>query len=106
VEPHYNCVGYQGHLKVVGTQQHLKNKFGSGYLLQLNLLESSPERNGLCAQVASRRSSSWNEISKTMHTILLGVLDLQRVFSALYRIQCNIRSAPAEGSTIEESGTT
>jgi ABC-type multidrug transport system ATPase subunit len=33
----------QGRLKVIGTQQHLKNKFGSSYLLQLNMLKSSPE---------------------------------------------------------------
>ena len=33
----------QGKLKVIGTQQYLKDTFGSGYLLQLNLVQSTPE---------------------------------------------------------------
>ena len=33
----------RGHLKIVATQQALKDQFGSGYLLQLNLTKSTPE---------------------------------------------------------------
>ena len=33
----------QGRLKVIGTQQALKDRFGSGYLLQLNLTKSTQE---------------------------------------------------------------
>jgi ABC-type multidrug transport system ATPase subunit len=82
----------RGRLKVVGTQQHLKNKFGSGYLLQLNLLKSSPENQasamGFVQKYLHPEAVLGTKQAKTLHIILPRDLNLQKVFSALYSPEC------------------
>jgi len=76
----------EGKLKVVGTQQYLKNNFGAGYLLQLNLLNRSSEDRAMAfvrkhlhpdATVGGRQG-------KTLRVNLPRDLKLDRVFTALY----------------------
>jgi ABC-type multidrug transport system ATPase subunit len=77
-----------GELQVVATQQHLKNKFGSGYLLQLNLIKSSASEEE-CAMRFVRthlhpEAQKQNKQAKTLRVSLPRDLNLQRVFEALY----------------------
>ncbi len=78
----------QGELKVIGSSQHLKDKFGSGYLLQLNLVKSTPE-NQISAMTFVQTRLPPDAIlatkqAKTLHINLPRDLDLQKVFAALY----------------------
>ena len=85
----------QGELKVIGTQQHLKNKFGSGYLLQLNLIKSSTHAQQCAMDFVKRRLHPGATLgirqAKTLHIHLPRDknLDLQRVFAALYSPECS-----------------
>mmetsp|Transcript_57713 Transcript_57713/g.172210 ORF Transcript_57713/g.172210 Transcript_57713/m.172210 type:complete len:1811 (-) Transcript_57713:232-5664(-) len=78
----------QGELKVVATQQHLKNEYGSGYLLQLNLVRSSAAAQESAMSFVKRRLHKDAVLgikqAKTLHIQLPRDLDLQRVFSVLY----------------------
>jgi ABC-type multidrug transport system ATPase subunit len=78
----------QGHLKVVATQQNLKDKFGSGYLLQLNLLKSTPEHQEKAMAFVRNRlhkgATLQTRQAKTLHIALPRDLDLRDVFRALY----------------------
>jgi ABC-type multidrug transport system ATPase subunit len=78
----------KGELKVVATQQHLKNKFGSGYLLQLNLVHSTAESQDRAMAFVHNRLHKDAVLSskqvKTLHIQLPRDLDLQKVFVALY----------------------
>ena len=84
----------RGELRVVGTQQHLKNKFGSGYLLQLNLVKSSTDAQQSAMDFVRRRlhpnATLGIRQAKTLHIHLPrdGNLDLQRIFAALYSPEC------------------
>lgn len=77
-----------GKLKVIGTQQHLKNKFGSGYLLQLNLVKSTPEYQEQTMAFVRKRihpeAVLRTKQAKTLHVVLPRDLNLEKVFSALY----------------------
>jgi ABC-type multidrug transport system ATPase subunit len=78
----------RGNLKVVGTQQHLKDKFGSGYLLQLNLMKSTPEEQQKAMDFVRSRLSKdavlQTKQAKTLHIALPRDIDLTRAFRALY----------------------
>ena len=78
----------QGKLRVIGTQQHLKDKFGSGYLLQLNLVKSTPEfqENAMTfvRQHVHPDAVLNSKHAKTLHVSLPRELNLEKVFSALY----------------------
>lgn len=78
----------QGLLKVVGTQQHLKDEFGSGYLLQLNLVKSTPEEQESAMNFVRSRLSKeavlQTKQAKTLHIALPRDIDLKVVFGALY----------------------
>lgn len=77
-----------GNLKVVGTQQHLKDEFGSGFLLQLNLMKSTPENQANAMEFVLNRLSQEATLqtkqAKTLHIALPRDIDLTKVFKALY----------------------
>jgi ABC-type multidrug transport system ATPase subunit len=75
-----------GKLKVVGTQQHLKNNFGSGYLLQLNLLNRSSEDRAMAfvRKHLHPKATIGGRQGKTLRVNLPQDLKLERMFSALY----------------------
>eukprot|EP00339_Tiarina_fusa_P012759 CAMPEP_0117055772 /NCGR_PEP_ID=MMETSP0472-20121206/38691_1 /TAXON_ID=693140 ORGANISM="Tiarina fusus, Strain LIS" /NCGR_SAMPLE_ID=MMETSP0472 /ASSEMBLY_ACC=CAM_ASM_000603 /LENGTH=1686 /DNA_ID=CAMNT_0004771953 /DNA_START=109 /DNA_END=5169 /DNA_ORIENTATION=- len=75
-----------GKLKVVGTQQHLKDNFGSGYLLQLNLLNRSSEDRAMAfvRKHLHPQATIGGRQGKTLRVNLPQDLKLDRVFSALY----------------------
>eukprot|EP01083_Nonionella_stella_P010106 28916_1 len=78
----------QGKLKVVATQQHLKDKYGSGYILQLNLIRSSQENQDKAMAFVRNHLHEdavlHNKQAKTLHVHLPRQTNLSLVFSALY----------------------
>jgi ABC-type multidrug transport system ATPase subunit len=78
----------RGRLKVIATQQHLKNRFGSGYLLQLNLLKSTPECQETAMDFVCTRLHKdailQTKQAKTLHVALPRDLNLTQVFRVLY----------------------
>jgi len=77
-----------GKLKVIESQQHLKDQYGSGYLLQLNLIKSSPETQESAMAFVRKHLHEGADLAtkqaKTLHVNLPRDLDLTRVFRALY----------------------
>ncbi len=77
-----------GRLKVIGTQQALKDRFGSGYLLQLNLTKSSKaHQEKALAFVRSRLHKDavlQNRQAKTLRIALPRDINLPYVFRVLY----------------------
>lgn len=77
-----------GALKVVGTQQHLKDHFGSGYNLQLNLVKSTPMYQEKAMAFVRENLHEGAELAirqaKTLHVALPRDINLERVFRALY----------------------
>mmetsp|Transcript_2193 Transcript_2193/g.6087 ORF Transcript_2193/g.6087 Transcript_2193/m.6087 type:complete len:124 (-) Transcript_2193:398-769(-) len=77
-----------GKLKVIGNQQHLKDRYGSGYLLQLNLVKSDIDNQESAMAFVLKRLHSDATLAtkqaKTLHVNLPRDLDLERVFRALY----------------------
>jgi ABC-type multidrug transport system ATPase subunit len=78
----------QGRLKVVGTQQTLKNRFGSGYLLQLNLTKSTPENQAKALDFVRTKIHQdavlQNRQAKTIRVALPRDINLAEVFRVLY----------------------
>lgn len=78
----------KGRLKVIGTQQALKDRFGSGYLLQLNLIRSSvAHQEKAFAFVRSRLHKDavlQNRHAKTLRIALPREICLADVFRVLY----------------------
>lgn len=79
----------RGNLKVVATQQTLKDKFGSGYLLQLNLLQSTSENiENAMKFILDRVHSGAILAAKQAKTLRINLpragLDLKVVFRELY----------------------
>jgi ABC-type multidrug transport system ATPase subunit len=78
----------RGKLVVVGTQQHLKNKFGDGYILQLNLVHSSLEHQERAMNFVRKYLHEDARLgirqAKTLHVNLPRNIKLERVFRALY----------------------
>ena len=77
-----------GRLKVVATQQRLKDRFGSGYLLQLNLIKSTPEVQEKALEFVRSRihkdAELQNRQAKTLHIALPRDVNLSDVFGVLY----------------------
>ncbi|CAJ1959846.1 unnamed protein product [Cylindrotheca closterium] len=77
-----------GALKVIGTQQHLKDNFGSGYNLQLNLVKSTEEYQEKAMSFVRQNVHAQAVLAlrqaKTLHVSLPRDLRLERVFRALY----------------------
>ncbi len=77
-----------GKLNVVATQQHLKDKYGSGYVLQLNLIRSTQEHQDRAMSFVRSRlhvdATLDNKQAKTLHIHLPRDINLNNVFSALY----------------------
>jgi ABC-type multidrug transport system ATPase subunit len=78
----------EGKLKVIGTQQYLKDTFGSGYLLQLNLVHSTTEHQERAMNFVRKRLHKdavlRTKQAKTLHINLPRDLKLDDVFRALY----------------------
>ena len=83
----------RGELQVLGTQQYLKDKFGSGYLLQLNLIQSSHQNQRHAYNFVKRRIHPYAVLGikqvKTLHIHLPRDIDLQQTFTALYSPECS-----------------
>jgi ATP-binding cassette subfamily A (ABC1) protein 5 len=78
----------KGKLNVIGTQQYLKNKFGSGYILQLNLVHSGHDHQECAMTFVCKRLHPDAHLgirrAKTLHVSLPRNLKLEQVFTALY----------------------
>lgn len=76
-------------LKAVGTQQHLKNKFGNGFILELNLEDVSREKKDLAIQFIKEHVHPNPKINMHQGKLLKinlpkEGLSLKKVFKALY----------------------
>ena len=78
----------RGRLKVIGTQQALKDRFGSGYLLQLNLIKSDSETQeeslSFVREAIHKDAVLQNRQAKTLRIALPRDIDLAEVFRVLY----------------------
>mmetsp|Transcript_63263 Transcript_63263/g.74815 ORF Transcript_63263/g.74815 Transcript_63263/m.74815 type:complete len:268 (+) Transcript_63263:73-876(+) len=77
-----------GQLKVVATQQRLKDRFGSGYLLQLNLIRSSSDSLERTMSFVREKlhpgAVLQTKQAKTLHIALPRDTNLTLVFQVLY----------------------
>jgi len=78
----------KGSLKVVGTQQHLKNTYGNGYLLQINLSNDTDEASHLFLDFVKSTIHKDAKIvtkqARTVHINLPRDVSIQTIFSTLY----------------------
>lgn len=78
-----------GKLVMVGEQQYLKEKFGEGYLLQLNLVHNSPDQMEQALTFVQTRLHPDARLTsrqvKTLHFHLPQSINLKAVFKALHR---------------------
>jgi len=78
----------KGDLVVCASQQRLKDRFGSGYLLQLNLAKSTPENQEEAMAFARKHlhkgATLQTKQAKTLHVNLPRDLDLKNAFASLY----------------------
>lgn len=78
----------EGKLKVVATQQHLKDKYGSGYVLQLNLVRSTQAHLEMAMAFVRKHISEEAKLdskqAKTLQISLPRGTSIQKVFTALY----------------------
>ena len=86
----------KGALKVVGSQQHLKDKYGSGYLLQVNLAQDNAQTIDSLLLFIKENIHEEAKIvtkqAKTIHINLPRDVSIQKIFSCLYS-----ESATSEG---------
>jgi len=79
----------RGSLKVIGTNQYLKDKYGSGYLLQLNLAQSNEESITSALQYVRTNIHQNAKIAtkhaKTLHFHLPRDVSVRDMFTCLYR---------------------
>lgn len=77
-----------GKLVVIGTQQHLKDKFGDGYVLQLNLVHNSPDHLERAMTFVRTRLHPEARLTsrqvKTLHFNLPHDINLESLFKGLY----------------------
>jgi hypothetical protein len=73
---------------VIGTQQYLKNKFGSGYILHLNVVHSGHDHQERAMAFVRKQLHPDAHLgirqAKTLHVSLRQNLKLEQVFTALY----------------------
>jgi ABC-type multidrug transport system ATPase subunit len=78
----------EGNLKVVATQQHLKNKYGSGYTLQLNLVRSSQAHQDMAMEFVRKHINEDAKLdhkqAKTLHISLPRTQSIGKVFKAMF----------------------
>jgi len=78
----------KGSLKVIGTQQHLKDNYGSGYLLQLNLTHDNEQSVNSLLHFVKANIHEDAEIvakqAKTIHINLPRDVNIQKIFISLY----------------------
>lgn len=78
----------KGCLKVIGTQQHLKDNYGSGYLLQLNLTHDNEQSINSLLQFVKANIHEDAKIAtkqaKTIHINLPRDVNIQKIFTTLY----------------------
>mmetsp|Transcript_24881 Transcript_24881/g.56295 ORF Transcript_24881/g.56295 Transcript_24881/m.56295 type:complete len:1783 (-) Transcript_24881:57-5405(-) len=83
----------KGRLRVVGTQQHLKNTYGSGYLLQVNLSDDKEEAiEALLQFVRENIHVEAKKITKQARTIHINLprdVSIQTIFYTLYSDEAN-----------------
>ena len=77
-----------GELRVVVTQQHLKDEYGAGYVLQLNLVKSNEENREKAMSFVRERLHPGAVLditqAKTLHVHLPKDINLDQVVAALY----------------------
>jgi len=77
-----------GSLRTIGTQQWLKGRYGSGYLLQLNLVRSSTENQDRAMEFVRSKlhpdAILQSRQAKTLHVALPRDASLAKVFRVLY----------------------
>ena len=92
VPTHTQYVAYG--TKSIGTNQHLKDNYGSGYLLQLNLVQSTDESVEAALQFVKDNVSKDAEIvtkqAKTIHINLPRDVSVEKIFTVLYSDAANI----------------
>lgn len=78
----------EGNLRVVATQQQLKDKYGSGYTLQLNLVRSSQAHQDMAMRFVhtyiNEDATLVNKQAKTLHVSLPRDQSIGKVFKAMY----------------------
>lgn len=78
----------KGKLAVVAPQQRLKDKYGSGYLLQLNLVRNTPETQLNAFRFVKEHLHSGASLrtrqAKTLHINIPRDLNLHKAFGVLY----------------------
>ena len=99
----------KGNLKVVGTNQHLKDNYGSGYLLQLNLVQSTDESVNSALQFVKDNINEDAKIvtmqAKTIHINLPRDVSVEKIFSILYSddsASCGINQFLLSQSSLED----
>eukprot|EP00573_Skeletonema_grethae_P008746 CAMPEP_0201706040 /NCGR_PEP_ID=MMETSP0578-20130828/47609_1 /ASSEMBLY_ACC=CAM_ASM_000663 /TAXON_ID=267565 /ORGANISM="Skeletonema grethea, Strain CCMP 1804" /LENGTH=1815 /DNA_ID=CAMNT_0048194413 /DNA_START=88 /DNA_END=5535 /DNA_ORIENTATION=- len=99
----------KGNLKVVGTNQHLKDNYGSGYLLQLNLVQSTDESIEAALQFVRENINKDAKIvtkqAKTIHINLPRDVSVEKIFSLLYSDEatsCGINQFLVSQSSLED----
>ena len=78
----------RGRLKVVATQQRLKDRFGSGFLLQVNLIRNATQDEEAAIEFVRRRVHPDAKVAvrqaRTLRINMPRHADLRVIFSALY----------------------
>ena len=99
----------KGNLKVIGTNQHLKDNYGSGYLLQLNLVQSTDDSMEAALQFVRNNISKDAEIvtkqAKTIHINLPRDVSVEKIFTLLYSDKatgCGINQFLVSQSSLED----
>jgi len=99
----------KGNLKVIGTNQHLKDNYGSGYLLQLNLVQSTDESIEAALQFVRDNINKDAEIvtkqAKTIHINLPRDVSVEKIFTLLYSDEatsCGINQFLVSQSSLED----
>lgn len=99
----------KGNLKVIGTNQHLKDNYGSGYLLQLNLVQSTDESVEAALQFVKESINKDAEIvtkqAKTIHINLPRDVSVEKIFTVLYSDaanSCGINQFLVSQSSLED----
>ena len=78
----------RGKLAVIGSQQYLKDNFGSGYVLQVNLTQNTPHHQSQALQFVQEHLHKDAQVvssqAKTLHIQLPKSVNLGNLFQALY----------------------
>ncbi len=99
----------RGSLKVIGTNQYLKDNYGSGYLLQLNLVESTDESMEAALQfVRDNINEDAKIVTRQAQTIRINLprdVSVEKIFTLLYSDKatgCGINQFLVSQSSLED----